>query len=76
MRLLLAASLVLLPAHAMSAPSPNDGGKPEASKKICKVDDEEDTGSRLRRRICKTEAEWNKLEGAKAEADRPLKQPQ
>ena len=58
MRMLLAAGLVLLAAHAASAQSPNDGGKTEASKRICKVDPE-DTDSRIRRRICKTEAEWN-----------------
>ena len=76
MRLLLAASLILLPAYAANAQSPNDGGKPEASKKICKVD-EEDTDSRVRRRICKTEAEWNgKSDDAKPETDRSPKQPQ
>ena len=55
----------------------DDGGKPEASsKKICKIG-EDDTVSRVRRRICKTEAEWNgKAEGAKPEPDRFSKQSQ
>ena len=76
MRLLLAASLVLLPAYAASAQSPADGSKPETSKKVCKVD-EEDTDSRVRRRICKTEAEWNgKSDDAKSEANRSAKQAQ
>ncbi len=59
MRLILAASLVLIPAYAASAQAPNDGGTAGASKKICKIDPE-DTGSKIRRRICKTEAEWNR----------------
>jgi hypothetical protein len=76
MRLLLAASLILLPAFTATAHSPNDSGKSEASKKICKVDPE-DTDSRIRRRICKTEAEWNgKSQDVKPETDRSPKQDQ
>jgi len=70
MRLLLAASLILIPAFTASAHSPNEGGKPDAPKKICKVDPE-DTESRIRRRICKTEAEWSGKSGdEKSDADR------
>ena len=76
MRLLMAAGLILLPAFAASAQSPNDGGKAEASKKICKVDPE-DTDIRIRHRICKTEAEWNgKSEDVKSETDRSPKRAQ
>jgi hypothetical protein len=77
MRLLLAASLILLPAYAANAQSPADGNaKTEASKKVCKVDPE-DTDSRIRRRICKTEAEWSgKTDDAKSEGDRTPTQAQ
>jgi hypothetical protein len=76
MRMLLAAGLVLLPAFAASAQSPNDGGKTDASKKICKVDPE-DTDSRIRRRVCKTEAEWNgRSDDVKSETDRSPNQAQ
>jgi len=62
MRLLLAAGLILLPAYMASAQPPSDDGKQQESKKICKVDPE-DTDSRVRRRICKTEADWNEKTG-------------
>lgn len=46
--------------------------KPQAEKKICKVDPLE-TESRIRKRICKTESEWNEgsaKAGAKHSAPR------
>ena len=67
MRLILAASLVLLPVQAFAAPPAATEAKPQSNKKICKVDPEE-TDSRIRRRICKTEAEW-KGEKAEGKAD-------
>jgi hypothetical protein len=76
MRLLLAATIILLPAYALNAQTPVEGGKPETAKKICKIDPE-DTDSRIRRRICKTEAEWNApSQDDKSEADREPKQAQ
>lgn len=74
MRSLFAASLILLPAFAVSAQTPS-AGKSEAPKKICKVDPE-DTDSRIRRRICKTEAEWNGDSEKKSDADRTPRQSQ
>ena len=74
MRSLFAASLILLPAFAASAQTPS-AGQPEAPKKICKVDPE-DTDSRVRRRICKTEAEWNGDSGKKSGNDQPQRQSQ
>ncbi len=58
MRALIAVSLMLIPTHAFAAPpaSTKTNGQPE--KKICKIDPEE-TESRIRRRVCKTESEWN-----------------
>jgi hypothetical protein len=76
MRLMLAAAVILVPAYAATAKLPVEGGKPDVTKKICKVD-EEDTDSRVRRRICKTEAEWNgKSDETKARPDRSPKQAQ
>ena len=58
MRLILAASLLLLPAHGFASPPAGIKAKPQSNRKICRVDPE-DTESRIRRRICKTESEWN-----------------
>lgn len=74
MRLLLAAGLILLPAFALSAKAPS-AEKPEELKKICKADPQ-DTDSRVRRRICKTEAEWNGESGKKPDTDRTPRQRQ
>ena len=60
MRLMIAASLLPLASVALAqapAAAVNNSAAPRAEKKICKVDPE-DTESRIRRRICKTEAEW------------------
>lgn len=59
MRSLFIASLVFFPASAVSAQAPNDGGKAEETKKICKIDPA-DTDSKIRRRICKTKEEWRR----------------
>jgi hypothetical protein len=69
MRLILAASLLMLPVPGFAAPPPEAKAKPQSNKKICRVDPE-DTDSRIRRRICKTEAEWiaGKYDKGKAEA--------
>ena len=75
MRSLLVAALILLPTSAVSAHAPDDGGKPESSKKICKIDPE-DTESKIRRRVCKTEAEWAGKPDSKPDADRTAKQSQ
>lgn len=74
MRLLFAAGLILLPIFAVSAQAPR-AEKPEAPKKICKADPE-DTDSRVRRRICKTEAEWNGDSGKKSGTDQTQRQSQ
>ncbi|MFL6725933.1 MAG: hypothetical protein ACJ8FS_05400 [Sphingomicrobium sp.] len=38
--------------------------QPEKEKKICKVDENE-SSSRLRRRVCMTETEWQQKEAGK-----------
>ena len=65
MRALIAASLLLLPAQAYASPQADPAAQAPPAKKICKVDPE-DTESRIRRRICKTAAEWD---GATAQKD-------
>ncbi len=76
MRLFLAAGLLLLPIHAAGAPLPSDKDREPAPKRICKVDPE-DLDSRIRRRICKTEAEWNgKPANASRDADRSVQKDQ
>ena len=65
MRLILAASLLLLPAQGFASPAAETKAKPQSNKKICRIDPE-DTESRIRRRICKTAAEWD---GATAQKD-------
>ena len=62
MRLVIAVSLLLLPTHGYATPPAEPTAKAEPAKKVCKVDPE-DTESRIRRRICKTEAEWNGTKG-------------
>jgi len=62
---LIAASLLLLPAQAYASPHGKPAAQASPAKKICKVDPE-DTESRIRRRICKTAAEWG---GSKTKAD-------
>lgn len=74
MRLLLAASLIMLPGVAIAAKAPSTD-KSEELKKICKADPQ-DTDSRVRRRICKTEAEWNGESGKKPNTERTQKQSQ
>ena len=62
MRPVVAVSLLLLPTQGFATPPAEPTPKVEPAKKICKVDPE-DTESRIRRRICKTEAEWNGTKG-------------
>lgn len=66
MRAILAVSLLLLPTPAFAAPPSGAKVERPREKKICRVDPE-DTESRIRRRICKTESEWK---GATGEKDR------
>lgn len=76
MRVFLAAGLMLLPIYSAGAEGPTDKAREPAPKKICKVDPE-DLDSRIRRRICKTEAEWNgKPANASRDANRPAQKDQ
>lgn len=68
MRLILAASLLLLPAQGFASPAAETKAKPQSNKKICRIDPE-DTESRIRRRICKTESEWKSGKGAERETE-------
>jgi hypothetical protein len=65
MRLIIAAALLALPVSGFAAPEVETKAEARPDKKICKVDPE-DTESRIRRRVCKTEAEWN---GTKSDKD-------
>ena len=67
MRLAITVSLLLLPTQGFATPPAEPAVKVEQAKKICKVDPE-DTESRIRRRICKTEAEWNGSKNKHGEA--------
>ena len=62
MRSLIAVSLLLLPTQGFATSPTESADQAKSDKKICKVDPE-DTESRIRRRICKTEAEWNGTKG-------------
>ncbi len=42
--------------------------KPKSEKKICKID-ELDTGSRMKKRICLTQVEWDKRKAGKSVGD-------
>jgi predicted secreted protein len=65
MTLLLAALLIASdPAVASQqsqapAPVPAEAAKPEKEKKICRVDTN-DSSSRLRKRVCMTQTEWDR----------------
>jgi hypothetical protein len=63
MRMIIAAALLLLPAPGFAAPRA-DSKAADPNKKICKVDPE-DIDSRIRKRICKTRAEWERNGDAK-----------
>lgn len=64
----LAVTLAVLPAIAAAqsqqpAPAQQPGAKPVKEKKICKTLGEEEIGSRFgKERVCKTAAEWDKLD--------------
>jgi hypothetical protein len=70
--LLLAAALLTAadPAAATpaSAPAPVQAAKPVKEKKICKVDENE-SSSRLRKRVCLTQTEWERKEAGKSAGD-------
>ena len=59
---LVAAQVAAAPA-VEAAPS-----KPKAEKKICKID-ELDTGSRMKKRICLTQVEWEKRNAGRSAGD-------
>ena len=70
MSLLLAALLVSTdPAAAeQQAPAAALAAKPAKEKKICKTDTNE-SSSRLRRRVCLTQTEWEQKEAGKSAGD-------
>jgi hypothetical protein len=67
MRPLIAASILLLPTQGFAAPPAETTASAQPNTKICRVDPE-DTGSKIRRRICKTEADWNGTREEKRQA--------
>jgi hypothetical protein len=60
MSTLLAALLLIADPTGPAAAAPAAPAPAQAEKKICRVDPA-DTGSRLKRRLCLTETEWDKL---------------
>ncbi len=62
--LMFALMLVADPAATAAAEAP----KPEKAKKICR-DNLETTGSRMKKKICLTEAEWAKRDAGKGAGD-------
>lgn len=66
--LLLSLSLALAAADtspAAQTPTPAEQPAAKKEKKICKVD-HQDTGSRMRKRLCLTETEWARREAGKS----------
>jgi predicted transglutaminase-like cysteine proteinase len=53
---------------ANTATAPADTAKPVKEKKICKVDENE-SSSRLRKRVCLTQTEWERKEAGKTAGD-------
>jgi len=66
--LLLSAAPTAAAAQPQVAPVTAPAAKPEAEKKICKVDTSDST-SRLRKRECRTQAEWERAETGKDVTD-------
>ena len=60
MSTLLAALLLIADPTGAAASAPAPVKAEKAERKICKVDPA-DTGSRLKKRLCLTESEWDKL---------------
>lgn len=55
-------------ATATAAPAATEAQKPAKAKKVCR-DDLETTGTRMRKKICLTEAEWAKRDAGKSVGD-------
>ena len=71
MSLLFAALLLAADPSATTAtatPVPAQTAKPVKEKKICKVDENE-SSSRLRKRVCLTQTEWERKESGKTAGD-------
>jgi len=68
MSLMFVASVMMAQAPVTTPPAPPQAtsvaAQPEKEKKICKVDENE-SSSRLRRRVCMTETEWQQKEAGK-----------
>ena len=64
MSLLLVAALLSMsdPAVQTPAPATAPAAQPVKEKKICRVDTN-DSSSRLRKRVCLTQSEWDRQEG-------------
>ena len=62
--LLLAAEPATPPQPPAVSPVAPAAQKPEKEKQICKVDTA-DTSSRLRKRVCMTQTEWDRKEAGK-----------
>ena len=66
MSVLVLASLFLAQTPVATAPAAPEAPAAASNKKICKVDTL-DTGSRVKKRICRTQVEWeNRAEGKNA----------
>ncbi|MFL6763791.1 MAG: hypothetical protein ACJ8FO_01175 [Sphingomicrobium sp.] len=73
MSLMFLASMMMAqaPAEAQAVPvqpAAAAEAKPEKEKKICRVDTSDST-SRLRKRVCMTESEWDRAESGKSVND-------
>jgi hypothetical protein len=55
-------------ATPVGAAAPVQAAKPTKEKKICKVDENE-SSSRLRKRVCLTQTEWERKEAGKSAGD-------
>lgn len=67
MHAIIAAGLLMLSPQISATPTVETKANAQPAKKVCKVDAEDDTGSHIRRRVCKTEAEWNGAKSPKKE---------
>ena len=66
MSLLMTAALLLVQSPEATAPA--QPAKAESNKKICRVDTT-DTGSRMRKRLCLTETQWEQRKAGKNAGD-------
>jgi hypothetical protein len=66
--LLVASDPAVAASQSLMDPAPAQTAKPVKEKTICKVDDS-DSYSRLRKRECHTQSEWDRLKAGVSAAD-------